>query len=261
MTAVDDRFADMRGYIEEQRAVPLASREPVFDRHLHRLGKLRAVRPGDSLLELGSGSGWLLALAAKRGLQVTGIEHNPELAQASRELAEQEGVEVDVRVGSVEDYPIEPESFDFVLATSVLEHVPDYRAAIDTAYRALRAGGVFHFNSTNKFAPICGEFPQLPLYGWLPYRLRLRIRMAAQGPDVERSGGIDANQFTYPGLRRTLRKAGFSRVLDLYELLEAEDLRNPTRARTTAMRAYKALPPLKALLTTFASGTHFYCVK
>ncbi len=251
----------MRDQVAEQRAIPLGSREDEVDTLLRRLGKLRPVEAGDSLLELGSGTGWLLALAAKRGLRCTGVEHNPELVEASEDLARQEEVEVDVRVGSVESYPFEPERYDFTIANSVLEHVPDYRATIANAYRALRPGGVFYFNSTNKFALRSGEYPPLRLYGWLPYALRERIRLAKQGPNVVTSGGMDANQFTYPGLRRTLREAGFSKVLDIYQLLEVEDLNRPTFARATVMRAYKRMPPLKGLLTTFADGTYFYCVK
>jgi hypothetical protein len=82
-----------------------------------------------------------------------------------------------------------------------------------------------------------------------------------QGPEVVSSAGIDFNQFTYPGLRRTLREVGFSRVIDIYDLLDVEDLNHPTRLRTAVMRAYKRFPPLKWLITTFSDGTYFYCVK
>src|SRR3954451_24344026 len=259
--AEDDRFSNIRGYVEEQRAIPLEARADELDTTLRRVGKLAAVGPGSALLEMGIGSGAMLVLAAKRGLRATGVEHNPELAELARELAREEGVEIEVKVGSAESFPVEPGSCDVVVAYSVLEHVPDYRAAIANAYAALRPGGVFYFDSTNKFALRSGEYPPIRLYGWLPYRVRRRIREKRQGPDVVPSGGMDFNQFTYPGLRRTLERTGFSRVLDLYELLDVEDLNNPTPLRKAAMRAYKRSPPLKWLLTTFSAGTYFYCVK
>jgi ubiquinone/menaquinone biosynthesis C-methylase UbiE len=256
-----ERFSSLEGYVEEQRAMSLESREDEVDTYLRRFAKLVPVTEGTSLLELGMGSGWMLVLAAKRGLRCAGVEHNPDLAELARETARTEGVSIDVMVGSAESHPLEPGAYDIVVANSVLEHIPDYRAAIANAYRALRPGGVFYFNSSNKFALRSGEYPPMRLYGWLPYSARLRIRLKKQGPGVVLSGGMDANQFTYPGLRRALRQAGFSRVIDIYDLLDVEDLNNPTPLRVTAMRAYKRFPPLKALVTTFADGTYFYAVK
>jgi SAM-dependent methyltransferase len=255
------RFASMHGYVEQQRAVPLDAREAEVETELRRIGKLVPVGTGTSLLELGMGSGWLVVLAAQRGLRAAGVEHNPELAELTRERARAAGVSVDVKVGGIESQPVEEGAYDIVVANSVLEHVPDYRAAIETAYRALRPGGVFYFNSSNKFALRSGEYPPMRLYGWLPFRARRRIRVEKEGPGVVTSRGMDFNQFTYPGLRRTLKRVGFSRVIDIYDLLEVEDLNHPTRLRTTAMRAYKRLRPLKWLITTFSDGAYFYCVK
>jgi SAM-dependent methyltransferase len=255
------RFESMRGYVENQRALPIEDRQAEVDTELRRIGKLVPVGTGTSLLELGMGSGWLVVLAAQRGLRAAGLEHNPELAELTRERARVAGVSVDVKVGGIESYPLEEDAYDVVIANSVLEHVPDYRAAIETAYRALRPGGVFYFNSSNRFALRSGEYPPLRFYGWLPFSARRRIRVKKEGPAVISSRGMDFNQFTYPGLRRTLKRIGFSRVVDIYDLLEVEDLNHPTRLRTTAMRAYKRFRPLKWLITTFSDGTYFYCVK
>jgi SAM-dependent methyltransferase len=255
------RFSSMRGYVEEQSAIPVDTREDEVDTQLRRFAKLLPVATGTSLLEMGMGSGWMVILTARRGLRSAGIEHNPELAAAAEERARAAGVSIDVKVGSAESYPLEPGTYDIVVANSILEHVPDYRAAIENAYRALRPGGLFYFNSTNKFALRSGEYPPMRLYGWLPYEIRRRIRVKNDGPGVVPSGGMDFNQFTYRGLRRTLKQVGFSRVVDIYELLEVEDLNHATFARATAMRLYKRFPPLKWLLTTISDGTYFYCVK
>src|SRR4051794_18062013 len=241
----EERFSVIHGYVEQQRAIPLEARADELDTTLRRVGKLTEVGPGNALLEMGVGGGAMLVLAAKRGLRATGIEHNPELAELARELAREEGVEIEVKVGSAESFAVEPGSCDVVVAYSVLEHVPDYRAAITHAYTALRPGGVFYFDSTNKFALRSGEYPPIRLYGWLPYRVRRRIRERRQGPNVVPSGGMDFNHFPYPALRRTLERTGFSGVLALYELLDVEDLNNPPPLRRAAMRAYKGFPPLK----------------
>src|SRR4051794_13336349 len=180
----DDRFSIIRGYVEQQRAIPLEARADELDTTLRRVGKLTAVEPGSALLEMGIGSGAMLVLAAKRGLRATGVEHNPELAELARELAREEGGEIDIKVGSAESFPVEPGSCDVVVAYSVLERVPDYRRATATASAALRRGGVFFSASPNKSARRRGESPPIRLYGWLPYRVRRRIREKRQGPDV-----------------------------------------------------------------------------
>lgn len=256
-----ERFVASRPYVEQQEAIPVASREDEVDTQLRRFAKLVPVSPGTSLLEMGMGSGWMVILAAQRGLRATGLEHNPELAELARRRAEAAGVSIDIRVGAAESYPLEPGAFDIVVANSLLEHVPDYRAAIENAYTALRPGGLFYFNSTNKFSLRSGEYPPMRLYGWLPYRMRRAIRIRKQGPEIVSSAGMDFNQFTYRGLRRTLADVGFSRVLDIYELLEVGDLNRATLLRTTTMRVYKRFPPLRWLLTNFSDGTYIYCVK
>src|SRR5437899_1934848 len=138
---LDQRFANMRGYVEEQRGVPVRAREAEVETQLRRLAKLVPVGPGRRFLEMGSGSGWMLILAAKHGLRCAGIEHNPELAELARERAREEEVSIDVTVGSAESHPLEPQSYDIVVANSLLEHIRDYRAALANAYRALRPGG------------------------------------------------------------------------------------------------------------------------
>ena len=50
------------------------------------------VKPGDYLMDLGSGDGRLVITAAKRGATAMGIEYNPEMVKLSKEKAAKEGV-------------------------------------------------------------------------------------------------------------------------------------------------------------------------
>lgn len=258
---IDERFAVTRDYVASRGAIPLDAHAFEFETQLRRFAKLVPVDPGTRLFEIGPGTGWMLVLAAMQGLHCGGLEHNPNLAAVARRRARDAGVVIDVEVGDVEREQIAAQAWDIVVANSVLEHARDHRRVIANAFGALRPGGLFYFNSTNKFALRSGEYPPIRLYGWLPYEVRKRIRIARQGQGVVTSAEMDFHQFTHPGLRRVLIEAGFSRVLDIYEFLDVEDLNNRTRPRALAMRAYKAFPPLRHAITTFASGTSFYCVK
>jgi SAM-dependent methyltransferase len=255
------RFAAPREYIRRRGDIPVEAFAAEFDTQLRRLGTLVPVRGGTRLLEIGPGTGWMLVHAAARGLTCTGLELNPELAAFARARAEQHGADVEILVGDIQHDAPAPASFDIVVANSVLEHVRDIGAALSHIHAALRPGGLFYFNSTNKFAPRSGEYPPLRLYGWLPYAARRRIRVARHGAGVIDAASIDFHQFTHPGLRRMLREAGFSRSLSIYELLDVDDLNDRSARRALALRACKALPPLRHLVETFAGGTSFYCVK
>jgi SAM-dependent methyltransferase len=203
------------------------------------------------VFEVGVGSGWFLIRCAQRGLEVSGIEHNPVLIAHAQTLARGHGIELPIIEGSIEDTDI-GEDYDVIFASSVFEHVRNYRAGLDRCYRALRPGGILYFYSTNKFALRSGEYPQLPLYGWLPNRARYRLRAARQGEQVIQSGAVDFNQFTYWGLRREFRRIGFSQVLDRFQLISPN---------STLKRALLAIGPLRPLLRTFDYGTSFVCVK
>jgi SAM-dependent methyltransferase len=256
-----ERFAVTRGYIRDRGEIPLEAHAFEFDTQLRRFAKRVAIGPGTRLLEIGPGTGWMLIHAAQHGFRCAGLELNPELAGFARERARSAAVDVEILVGDIQQRELEPASFDVVVANSVLEHVRDDRRALQHVHRALRPGGLFYFNSTNKFALRSGEYPPLRLYGWLPYGARRRIRVARQGPAIVDSAGIDFHQFTHPGLRRLLREVGFSRAESIYELLDPDDLNDRSAARVRALRAVKAAPPLRHLVEAFAAGTSFYCVR
>lgn len=120
--------------------------------------------------------------------------------------------------------------------------------------------GVFYFVSTNKFRiRRSGEF-NFPLYGWLPNKWRYHLRVKSQGPDIMKLG-IDFNQFTYWGLRRFFRKVGFSKVYDLVDLREPQQLMRQNVVRCSALKILKKVPLLKHAVLPFVSVTHFICIK
>ena len=106
---------------------------------------LADIAPGETVLDLGSGSGmdsFLASLAAGRDGRVIGVDMTDEqLAKAAR-LAAEAGIDnVEFRSGYIEEPPVEAASVDCVISNGVINLSPDKAAAFAAIAQALRPGG------------------------------------------------------------------------------------------------------------------------
>ncbi len=106
---------------------------------------LAAIAPGETVLDLGSGSGtdsFLAALATGPDGQVIGVDMTAAQLAKARDLAAQHGFsQTEFREGYVERPPVENASVDCVISNGVINLSPDKPAAFAAAARALRPGG------------------------------------------------------------------------------------------------------------------------
>jgi SAM-dependent methyltransferase len=136
-TGVWDKISDL--YLEEvdQRFVPVI--EGVIDR--------ADIRPGESVLDLGTGTGAVaLRVASLVGNEgnVIGIDISQEMLGLAAQKAKDLGItNVDFQEGRAESIPAEDSSFDIVLASLSLMYVIDRAAAAREIGRVLRPGGKF----------------------------------------------------------------------------------------------------------------------
>jgi ubiquinone/menaquinone biosynthesis C-methylase UbiE len=109
------------------------------------------IAPGESVLELGAGSGvWTEHLSAVTAgaSPITAAVFNADLAKSARELA-LPNTDV-VLVGSEEQLP--ENSFDFVVGTAILSH-DHYQENLAWMHRLLKPGGQLLFFEANYFNP------------------------------------------------------------------------------------------------------------
>jgi arsenite methyltransferase len=106
---------------------------------------IAALRPGETVIDLGSGAGFDCFLAAKRvGREgrVVGVDMTPEMVAKARSNARRVGAEnVEFRLGEIERLPVPDASADVILSNCVINLSPDKAAVFREAFRVLRPGG------------------------------------------------------------------------------------------------------------------------
>jgi SAM-dependent methyltransferase len=103
------------------------------------------LRPGDTVLDLGSGAGFDAFLAAREvgdAGRVIGVDMTPEMLERARRNAVSGGyTNVEFREGVIEKLPLADASVDVVISNCVINLAPDKRAVFREAARVLRPGG------------------------------------------------------------------------------------------------------------------------
>jgi SAM-dependent methyltransferase len=102
---------------------------------------LVTIEPGQDLLDVATGPGYLALLAAVQGARVTGLDLTTELLDTARRRADERGVEVAWVEGDAEELPFEAGSFDRVLSVFGVQFAPRHQAVADELVRVCRPGG------------------------------------------------------------------------------------------------------------------------
>jgi ubiquinone/menaquinone biosynthesis C-methylase UbiE len=167
---------------------------------------LRLVPKPGRILEVGCGSGGLLAAAAHSGCAIAGVDIALRwLVLARRRLADH-GLSAQLFAASAESLPWPDGSFDTVVADSVLEHLKDPYEALKEWARVLRPGGRLVVWSPNRFSILIDPHVRLWAIGWLPPRL------AAAWVRCRQRGQWKVRPLSARRARRLAQQAGFEAI-------------------------------------------------
>jgi SAM-dependent methyltransferase len=211
--------------------------EPALRVAAHKFMPFPRPEEGRRLLELGCGAGAQLKVLAELGWDVSGVELGADAARFARER-----LGLDVRQGSLESARLPAASFDFVVASHVLEHLPDPAAAAAEIARILKPGGRLYAAVPNGGALEAAAFGS---------------RWAWEAPH-------HLHHFTPASLGRVLERAGLRVESERHELFSSAidvhiALRNCFPAAPAArLRILRALyAPVGLLLAASGRGTRF----
>jgi len=103
------------------------------------------LKPGETVLDLGSGGGFDCFLAARQvgetGL-VIGVDMTPDMISKARENSFKGGyTNVDFRLGEIEHLPVADGSVDVIISNCVINLSPTKQQVISEAFRVLKPGG------------------------------------------------------------------------------------------------------------------------
>ena len=137
-------WAQELGYPEPELArIPEATVESFAGVANHwTLGR---IEPGSVVVDLGSGAGTDLLIAAQMTGptgRVIGVDMTASMLERARASADEMGMEhVDLHESLIEALPLEDASVDIVISNGVIDLVPDKDAVLDEIDRVLRPGG------------------------------------------------------------------------------------------------------------------------
>lgn len=200
------------------------------------------------ILEVGCGTGGLLAAAAGRGLSIEGTDIALRWLVVARRRLDDRGLSVPLVAASAERLPYPDRSFDAVVADSVMEHLDDPAVAVCEWARVLRPGGMLLAWSPNRYALTVDPHVRLWGLGWLP-----RAWMPAY---VRwRRGGAWPPPCLSPGRAgKIAAEAGFTRIeVEAPSIPEvwARSRPAPQRRLISAYSAARRTPGLRPLLRAF----------
>ncbi len=138
----DDNKATYTQYHDQIIAKRFESPSPIR-RHAHHAqyqAFVDLIPAGSTVLDSGCGEGVLSVLLAQKGCIVTGVDLSEPNIAACRSYALSQGVadRTQFLCGDAEKLPVPDQSFDYVVSSHVLEHVPDFSRGASELARVAR---------------------------------------------------------------------------------------------------------------------------
>jgi arsenite methyltransferase len=138
------KYAEAIGYVKEQ-ITTLPEGAIAASAGCGNPTALAGLQEGEVVLDLGSGGGIDIFLAAKKvgpHGRAIGVDMTPDMIELAQKGAKDMGLDnVEFRLGDIEDLPVDDQSVDVIISNCVINLAPDKDKVFREAYRVLKPGG------------------------------------------------------------------------------------------------------------------------
>ncbi|MGI8470340.1 MAG: methyltransferase domain-containing protein [Pyrinomonadaceae bacterium] len=208
--------------------------------------------PIKKVLEIGSGTGNFLAVAAPRYEQIIGIDIAMRWLHISRRRFMDKGLDVPPLVCCCAEFlPFADNSFDLIACSSTLEFVKNQPKALAECARVLEKDGTLYINSVNRFSIAKDPYAYLWAVGFLPRKFQARYVKWRRGASYE-----NVKTLSFRELNRLAGKHFPIKKFALPDVAPSalKEFSFWTRLQINAYRLLKKLPPFRFLLKRFGPG-------
>jgi SAM-dependent methyltransferase len=209
-------FFDSHGAADAYDVFSPATNERLIDNFV----RLSGLPAGARVVDLGCGSGVFTNLLRRRGYQCVGVDLSPNLIAIAR--ANFSGIEF--RTGDIERLPFPDSSFDGVLLSGVLHHLPERSRCAAEVFRILRPGGKFVAFDPNRMNPFMWLYRDRssPFYSPVGVTENERPVLAKEAASTFQAAGFSVRTEYLSNLRyRYVASARVRWLLPLYNAIDS----------------------------------------
>jgi ubiquinone/menaquinone biosynthesis C-methylase UbiE len=189
-------------------------------RLIDAFARLSGLPPGSRVADLGCGSGAFTELLARAGYRCTALDLSARLLEVGR----RKHSALAFVAGDIERLPFADASFDGVLLSGVVHHLPDPSRGAAEVFRVLRAGGHFVAFDPNRMNPFMWLYRDRasPFYSPVGVTENERPVLAREIADVFKRAGFSTSTHYLSGMAyRWVASPRARRLLPVYNLLDS----------------------------------------
>ena len=154
----EDIFKNEREYYSKKKPTSITEfdleKEQFFRKANIKLKQILGDVKGKKILDVGCGTGSLSFYLAQEGATVVGIDLSRDLIEYCKEQSKNLGLSIDFREMNAQIPDFEEESFEIILGSRIIHHLPDPGLFFNICKRLLKRNGFVAFIEPLKKNPI-----------------------------------------------------------------------------------------------------------